>query len=77
MKTKLRMLTPQPTGPPLKPLTMKLPVALSYVFTSRDVLSPTLDMLRHKGRTNVLFLDGHVTDVPITNAALAQVYLAR
>ena len=24
MKTKLRALTPQPSGPPLKPLTMKL-----------------------------------------------------
>jgi prepilin-type processing-associated H-X9-DG protein len=35
----------------------------------------TLDRKRHRGRMNVVFADGHVESVPMTEAALSQVSL--
>ena len=36
-----------------------------------------MDFLRHRWRMNVLFIDGHVTSVPMTDSGLASVGLSR
>jgi prepilin-type processing-associated H-X9-DG protein len=37
----------------------------------------SLDLLRHRGRANVLFVDGHVDSVPLTPAGMEGVGVSR
>jgi prepilin-type processing-associated H-X9-DG protein len=37
----------------------------------------SLDLLRHRGRANVLFVDGHVDAIPMTPAGMEAVGVSR
>ena len=59
--------------------TSMTPVTLADVLTQSGKVSAyraRFDMLRHRGKANVVFADGHCEAIPITTSALQDVYVS-